>query len=64
MRASALFVEGVEHVARLLQGAIGEQKHGICKRIESGLEVAQRPHEYAQGVRAAIKAAREDAGSD
>lgn len=53
MRVSALYIEGVEHVARHCDGARGEQAICICDRLLAGLEVAQRPPAFADGVRAA-----------
>lgn len=53
MKVSALYVEGVQHVARHVDGARGEQAIAIANRMVSGLQVAQRPLEFAAGVRAA-----------
>lgn len=51
-RVSALYIEGVEHVARHCDGARGEQAIAICSRLVSGLELATRPPAFAEGVRA------------
>lgn len=50
---SALFLDGVNHVAKHLVGAEGEQAIGIAQRLQQGLKVAHRPPEFARGVLAA-----------
>lgn len=50
MKGTALWVEGVEHVARHCDGARGEQALAICSRLVEGLKVAQRPPAFAAGV--------------
>lgn len=54
-RVSALYVEGVAHVQRHVEGARGEQAVAIGIRLWRGLKIARRPLEFSRGVRAACR---------
>jgi hypothetical protein len=58
---SALFVEGVQHVQRQVEGARGEQAIGIAEQMLKGLKRATRPIDYQDGIRAACAVVEREA---
>jgi hypothetical protein len=55
-KRGALWVEGVQHVEREIGLAQGEEARGVADRMLAALDQAERPREYAGGVRDACEA--------